>query len=276
MLDGTETSKQLTLEGLSEWTSSAEDSPVSRGPLLDAATGRATIETSGPTPSESFAEYDPDSSCWRTFQASLLTNTLEPYSGTWPRAGTMRNGTVSQQPQLVPHTFVTGSSSWPTPDAFAANGVVSLRKAAHGRHAVSLIHAVNLWPTPNVPNGGRTTWHAEQNGNTWTHQGKKVQFGLEQAARMWPTPRSSPNENRQTKRTPSQEAGSHGLSLAAEVNKWPTPTAKRTDMGSVELARHSGTDRKAQGITYQPGGQLNPTWVEWLMGFPLEWTDLKA
>jgi hypothetical protein len=20
------------------------------------------------------------------------------------------------------------------------------------------------------------------------------------------------------------------------------------------------------------GGQLNPTWVEWLMGFPLEWT----
>lgn len=23
------------------------------------------------------------------------------------------------------------------------------------------------------------------------------------------------------------------------------------------------------------GGQLNPTWVEWLMGWPLEWTDLK-
>lgn len=24
------------------------------------------------------------------------------------------------------------------------------------------------------------------------------------------------------------------------------------------------------------GGQLNPTWVEWLMGFPLGWTDLNA
>ena len=23
-------------------------------------------------------------------------------------------------------------------------------------------------------------------------------------------------------------------------------------------------------------GQLNPTWVEWLMGFPLGWTDLKV
>lgn len=24
------------------------------------------------------------------------------------------------------------------------------------------------------------------------------------------------------------------------------------------------------------GGKLNPTWVEWLMGFPLGWTDLDA
>ena len=100
MSEDMETYEQLILMGLSELTSYAEGSLASRGPLLDVATGRPTIETCGPTPSESFAEYDPDSSCWRTFQASLLTNTLEPYSGTWPRAGTMGNGTVSQQPQL--------------------------------------------------------------------------------------------------------------------------------------------------------------------------------
>ena len=23
------------------------------------------------------------------------------------------------------------------------------------------------------------------------------------------------------------------------------------------------------------GGHLNPTWVEWLMGWPVGWTDLK-
>jgi len=25
----------------------------------------------------------------------------------------------------------------------------------------------------------------------------------------------------------------------------------------------------------QTGGQLNPTWVEWLMGWPLGWSELK-
>ena len=32
--------------------------------------------------------------------------------------------------------------------------------------------------------------------------------------RLWPTPRASANENRQTKPTPSQEAGQHGMNLA--------------------------------------------------------------
>jgi hypothetical protein len=25
----------------------------------------------------------------------------------------------------------------------------------------------------------------------------------------------------------------------------------------------------------EAGGQLNPNWVEWLMGWPIGWTDLK-
>jgi hypothetical protein len=28
-------------------------------------------------------------------------------------------------------------------------------------------------------------------------------------------------------------------------------------------------------LAAQVGGTLNPTWVEWLMGWPLGWTDLK-
>ena len=33
---------------------------------------------------------------------------------------------------------------------------------------------------------------------------------------------------------------------------------------------------RANNINDQVGGQLNPTWVEWLMGFTPGWTDLNA
>lgn len=35
-------------------------------------------------------------------------------------------------------------------------------------------------------------------------------------------------------------------------------------------------DKKHMSMASGSGGQLNPTWVEWLMGFPLGWTDLSA
>jgi hypothetical protein len=33
---------------------------------------------------------------------------------------------------------------------------------------------------------------------------------------------------------------------------------------------------RANNLNDQIGGQMNPTWVEWLMGFPPGWTDLNA
>lgn len=40
----------------------------------------------------------------------------------------------------------------------------------------------------------------------------------------WPTPHASPQENRTTKPTPSQEKNGHGKYLAVEVHNWPTPS----------------------------------------------------
>src|SRR6185437_3380729 len=51
---------------------------------------------------------------------------------------------------------------------------------------------------------------------------------------------------------------------------WPTPAA--TDWkGSSKMGQRRGQLSEAAAL----GGQLNPTWVEWLMGFPLGWTDLE-
>jgi len=52
---------------------------------------------------------------------------------------------------------------------------------------------------------------------------------------------------------------------------WPTPTAHNAKEGGFQ----SEHDRNTPTLAAQAGGALNPTWVEWLMGWPLGWTDLK-
>jgi DNA (cytosine-5)-methyltransferase 1 len=52
---------------------------------------------------------------------------------------------------------------------------------------------------------------------------------------------------------------------------WPTPTAHNAKEGNYPAER----TRKTPTLASLVGGKLNPTWVEWLMGWPLGWTDLK-
>ncbi len=63
------------------------------------------------------------------------------------------------------------------------------------------------------------------------------------------------------------------------ARKWPTPNA------SDHIQRKTSKSWAAKGrtnfvlsnpeVTGVEGGRLNPQWVEWLMGWPLGWTDLK-
>lgn len=61
---------------------------------------------------------------------------------------------------------------------------------------------------------------------------------------------------------------------------WPTPVASMAKGSSVNaLTRKSGAnrsnDRLDHAVMAVDGGHLNPEWVEWLMGWPIGWTDLK-
>ena len=70
--------------------------------------------------SELLTSFDHGSCSWKTSQQSLLTNSLEPFLQTWPRAGLMRAGLVYQHRQPVPRTTVIGGGalqSVPTPMA---------------------------------------------------------------------------------------------------------------------------------------------------------------
>ena len=67
------------------------------------------------------------------------------------------------------------------------------------------------------------------------------------------------------------------LSLDQAVQLFPTPRACDGDKGirtPEGAAKERERRKKGQDLPTVVGGSLNPQWVEWLMGYPLGWTDL--
>ena len=83
-----------------------------------------------------------------------------------------------------------------------------------------------------------------------------------------------------TASTKGLDGGSNSRKASKARGMWPTATACMGKGSSVaSLTRKDGRsrvgDRLDHAVMAQDGGSMNPTWVEWLMGWPLEWSDLK-
>ena len=189
---------------------------------------------SGKNLPESLARLDPVSFLWKTAQC-LLAGDLEPFLGTWPRWGMMRDGVV--YPQKIP---------------------------AHLKDATEfgLLRGLSL---VKLPTEQRTDGFA-------AGAGKKSC----QAASV---------------RTESGNAAIAGsgltlfimrngtVALGAAPQMWLTPSANEdaagTPKGAMQKMLGNHPDIRGTSPEEWSRGTLNPTWVEWLMGWPLGWTDLK-
>ncbi len=112
------------------------------------------------------------------------------------------------------------------------------------------------------PNGV-DTFHTPN--TTGLDGGSNSRKALKKKQQIWPTPVASDISSRNTK----YKQGGTPLSLAVKI--YPTPTCHNSKEGAFP----SEYNRKTPSLATHAGGKLNPTWVEWLMGWPLEWTDLK-
>ena len=95
-------------------------------------------------------------------------------------------------------------------------------------------------------------------------------------SQMWPTPRANEYKDVLQSVPPSRkkDPGKCNLTQAVAMGLMvATPCAR--DYRTGQRKRYENKAR-ANNLNDQIGGQLNPTWVEWLMGFPPEWTDLNA
>jgi hypothetical protein len=218
-------------------TSSAEDFPASQFRLPVEAEPRTTFGGSGPSTPDWFADYDPDSSSWRTSQGCLFEGSAT-FSETWPSSGMTRSGRAFRLPPLVPRTSAGGSSLWPTPTVSDTMGTTEFHPRKEAKfetlHAVTLAQVVQhrrIWPTPTVQDSSNCDGPPQFERHSLP---LNAAVQTPSSSVQWGTPTAHPRTH-----TPRQV--DHGVALANQV-----------------------------------GGRLNPTWLAWLMGFPANWLSLPS
>lgn len=193
------------------------------------------------------AKFDPATRSWKTRQCSLFVD-LDECLETFPRWGMTQGGLLWELTMSERPTDASASGFWRTPDT-GAGGEISAEKAADFT-------------------AGKTR-----------ASGSAIQIRLCDQVRhpqLWPTPTVCGNNNRKGLTKTS------GDGLATAVLSYPTPKCqdaraalfdrRKSNLGEVIHGRYlNGGDMTPQTKT----ARLNPYWVEWLMGWPIGWTDLK-
>jgi hypothetical protein len=83
-----------------------------------------------------------------------------------------------------------------------------------------------------------------------------------------------------TPNTTGMDGSSNSRKALKKRLEWPTPVVRDyKDTGTQESMLRAFQNRDSPGVALivgaTLGGKLNPTFPEWLMGWPLGWTDLK-
>ena len=108
------------------------------------------------------------------------------------------------------------------------------------------------------------------------------QQGLADTVRKWPTPLASEAEQGYQRRIPGKKGKQQSLTTIVRDVTYPTPRTKGLCGGSGSAEMIDGLmergvidDRERQAMRSGSGGQLNPDWTEWLMGWPISWSRLE-
>ena len=210
--------------------------------------------------------YNQDTHSWRTAQCSLFED-LELSWETFPKWGMTVSGELYQLPALVQDTRETESGLWLTPSTvdIPTRSQESMEKRFAYREKIGR-HGVGA---------GCLSEQVE-----WSGEGHPIGYMTQS---MWPTPKCSDSRHAISRHITDPDGrwiGNLG-EVVMSLETFPTPMASdnrdRGNMESASVKRRLAIGKQVSlGQSVSPiSGRLNPTWVEWLMGWPLGWTDLK-
>jgi DNA (cytosine-5)-methyltransferase 1 len=146
----------------------------------------------------------------------------------------------------------------PTPKAQNAKS-----PAQRGQGGMDLQTFIQLLPTP----AARDYKGANSPEHLARARGHHDQ--LPNAIAMLPTPTVNGNYNRQGL---SEKSGD---GLSTRITMLPTPTAQTEAGGPKGLDGGSGARKMLEQAGWSPGLQLQPAFVEWMMGYPEGWTEVS-
>ena len=253
-------------------------------------------------------------SLYKQTSSTLWPTPTHQTAGTGPMMKTLvtKEGTPAKQgeraynPKTGKHVQVTLNRAvnlWPTPttqeiehpQAELTPNNRRLSKDGQTSHSLNLADSVKMYPTPRARDwkDGYTVPPSVQKGTRAHTLGT---FVAEKES-MWPTPTTKGyghasmgqtmifrKKVERGELTEQQAEQMLGVTLRPpRMEKWdypkremfPTPSANEDAAG-----RPGGKMQKMLGnhpsVRDQSSGTLNPTWVEWLMGYPTGYTDLDV
>ena len=178
----------------------------------------------------------------------------------------------------VPRIDGSGCGYWLTPRAIYAEHPGMTDESHLAGQAITA-----SWPTPKGSPSGPDFARTNREGSGGDDLATRVARGGA-TRQTWPTPDTGLTPNGHGRRGGKAGNGCQsGASLEAIARgqstprTWGTPTSRdHKDTGTMEnVPENALLGRQTVNDSTTPGS-LSPLWVEWLQGFPPEWTDCAA
>lgn len=263
--------------GTAEWTYSPEDSPASHSPWPDIGEAPPTSAIYGHRCCESYKKLPHATSWQKTFAASLVGQTgwySSRCSLIWRLRATKSRRRLYFLLQVSTRRTSDSASGLLRTPAAQESGIkperlvtkdghpAQIGERAYDRHTgrlaqIGLTQQVALIPTVTVNGNNNRKGLTPKSGD-----------GLATYCKMLPTPTASDADG----------AGCYGKGdpkLGLAIKLLPTPTTPRANDSDNTAGKYYPTQKQPglSILTAGTDGQLNPQFVEEMMGYPIGWTE---